>query len=74
MMKTQGISLMTFTTDTHLGQEGMGEVSKYLQQEGMMHWGGIVAKREIGEGENPAHEGERAFTKYGTQRRYPYVT
>eukprot|EP00965_Chrysotila_dentata_P114212 3775440-Pleurochrysis_carterae.AAC.1 len=48
MMKAQGISLMTLTTDTHLGQEGTKKVSKYLQQEGMMG-GGIAAKREIGE-------------------------
>eukprot|EP00965_Chrysotila_dentata_P163717 5405750-Pleurochrysis_carterae.AAC.1 len=44
MMKTQGVSLMTLT-DTHLNQEGMREVSKYLQQEGL-GGGGIAAKRE----------------------------
>eukprot|EP00965_Chrysotila_dentata_P171287 5652822-Pleurochrysis_carterae.AAC.1 len=44
MMKTQGISLMTLT-DTHLSQENMMEVGKYLQQEGL-GGGGIEAKRE----------------------------
>eukprot|EP00965_Chrysotila_dentata_P200821 6180200-Pleurochrysis_carterae.AAC.1 len=34
MMKTQGVSLMTLT-DTHLSQENMTEVGKYLQQEGL---------------------------------------
>eukprot|EP00965_Chrysotila_dentata_P092512 3053034-Pleurochrysis_carterae.AAC.1 len=48
MMKTQGISLMTLT-DTHLGQEGMEEVGKFLQQEGLAG-GGIAAAREIIEG------------------------
>eukprot|EP00965_Chrysotila_dentata_P176859 5841195-Pleurochrysis_carterae.AAC.1 len=48
MMKTQGISLMTLT-DTHLGQEGMEEVGKFLQQEGLAG-GGIKAVREILEG------------------------
>eukprot|EP00965_Chrysotila_dentata_P147833 4879801-Pleurochrysis_carterae.AAC.1 len=44
MMKTQGVSLMTLT-DTHLNQEGMREVSIYLQQEGL-GGGGIAAKKE----------------------------
>eukprot|EP00965_Chrysotila_dentata_P215755 6188971-Pleurochrysis_carterae.AAC.1 len=44
MMKTHGVSLMT-VTDTHLSQEGMGEVHKYLRQEGL-GGGGIAAKRE----------------------------
>eukprot|EP00965_Chrysotila_dentata_P094346 3118977-Pleurochrysis_carterae.AAC.1 len=48
MMKTQGVSLMTLT-DTHLSQEGMGEISKFLQQEGL-GGGGIAAKREMTEG------------------------
>eukprot|EP00965_Chrysotila_dentata_P210358 6185843-Pleurochrysis_carterae.AAC.2 len=48
MMKTQGVSLMTLT-DTHLSQEGMGEVGLYLQQEGL-GGGGIAAKREMNEG------------------------
>eukprot|EP00965_Chrysotila_dentata_P149304 4930967-Pleurochrysis_carterae.AAC.1 len=43
-MKTQGVSLMTLT-DTHLSQEGMTEVGKFLQQEGL-EGGGIAAKRE----------------------------
>eukprot|EP00965_Chrysotila_dentata_P020357 674904-Pleurochrysis_carterae.AAC.1 len=47
MMKTQGVSLMTLT-DTHLSQEGMGEISKYLQQEGL-EGGGIAATREVTE-------------------------
>eukprot|EP00965_Chrysotila_dentata_P201055 6180354-Pleurochrysis_carterae.AAC.1 len=34
MMKAQGVSLMTIT-DTHLNQEGMTEVGKFLQQEGL---------------------------------------
>eukprot|EP00965_Chrysotila_dentata_P061477 2035998-Pleurochrysis_carterae.AAC.3 len=45
MMKVQGVSLMTLT-DTHLSQEGMEEVGKYLQQEGL-GGGGIAAKREV---------------------------
>eukprot|EP00965_Chrysotila_dentata_P066599 2205839-Pleurochrysis_carterae.AAC.1 len=45
MMKTQGVSLMTLT-DTHLSQEGMGEISKFLQQEGLGGMG-IAAKREM---------------------------
>eukprot|EP00965_Chrysotila_dentata_P015759 521545-Pleurochrysis_carterae.AAC.1 len=45
MMKTQGVSLMTLT-DTHLNQEGMREVRKYLQQEGL-EGGGITAKKEM---------------------------
>eukprot|EP00965_Chrysotila_dentata_P013815 458502-Pleurochrysis_carterae.AAC.1 len=48
MMKTQGISLMTLT-DTHLDQEGMGEVGKFLQQEGLAG-DGIAASRELTEG------------------------
>eukprot|EP00965_Chrysotila_dentata_P257461 6212893-Pleurochrysis_carterae.AAC.2 len=44
MMKTQGISLMTLT-DTHLNQEGMRDVGKFLQQEGL-GGGGITARRE----------------------------
>eukprot|EP00965_Chrysotila_dentata_P237084 6201679-Pleurochrysis_carterae.AAC.1 len=48
MMKTQGISLITLT-DTHLSQEGMGEISKFLQQEGL-GGGGIAAKREMMKG------------------------
>eukprot|EP00965_Chrysotila_dentata_P209296 6185210-Pleurochrysis_carterae.AAC.5 len=34
MMKTQGVSLMTLT-DTHLSQEGINDVGKFLQQEGL---------------------------------------
>eukprot|EP00965_Chrysotila_dentata_P167685 5537600-Pleurochrysis_carterae.AAC.1 len=48
MMKTQEVSLMTLT-DTHLSQEGMGDISKLLQQEGL-GGGGIAAKRERTEG------------------------
>eukprot|EP00965_Chrysotila_dentata_P061774 2045903-Pleurochrysis_carterae.AAC.1 len=33
-------------TDTHLSQEGMGEIGKYLQQEGL-EGGGIAATREM---------------------------
>eukprot|EP00965_Chrysotila_dentata_P004564 148340-Pleurochrysis_carterae.AAC.1 len=44
MMKTQGVSLMTLT-DTHLSQESMTEVGKFLQQEGL-EGRGIAAKRE----------------------------
>eukprot|EP00965_Chrysotila_dentata_P250258 6209347-Pleurochrysis_carterae.AAC.1 len=36
-------------TDTHLSQEGMGDISKFLQQEGL-GGGGIAAKREMMEG------------------------
>eukprot|EP00965_Chrysotila_dentata_P081354 2686616-Pleurochrysis_carterae.AAC.1 len=48
MMKTQGISLMTLT-DTHLGWEGMEEMGKFLQQEGLAGRG-IAASRELTEG------------------------
>eukprot|EP00965_Chrysotila_dentata_P128106 4236072-Pleurochrysis_carterae.AAC.1 len=45
MVKAQGVSLMTLT-DTHLSQEGMNEVCKFLQQEGL-GGGGIAAKKEM---------------------------
>eukprot|EP00965_Chrysotila_dentata_P041610 1379725-Pleurochrysis_carterae.AAC.1 len=45
MIKAQGISLMTLT-DTHLSQEGMDEVGKFLRQEGL-GGGGIAAKKEM---------------------------
>eukprot|EP00965_Chrysotila_dentata_P251837 6210305-Pleurochrysis_carterae.AAC.1 len=57
MMKTQGVSLMTLT-DTHLNQESMTEVGKYLQQEGL-EGGGIEAKRER----------QKEGTEYSARRR-----
>eukprot|EP00965_Chrysotila_dentata_P028101 934556-Pleurochrysis_carterae.AAC.3 len=45
MMKVQRISLLTLT-DTHLSQQGMTEVGKFLQQE-ELGGGGIAAKREM---------------------------
>eukprot|EP00965_Chrysotila_dentata_P061473 2035901-Pleurochrysis_carterae.AAC.2 len=57
MIKAQGISPMTLT-DTHLSREGMDDVSKYLQQEGLSG-GGIAAKKER------QHEG----TEYSARKR-----
>eukprot|EP00965_Chrysotila_dentata_P096145 3176441-Pleurochrysis_carterae.AAC.1 len=68
MMKTQWVHLMTLT-DTHLSQQGMAEVSTYLQQEGL--GGGASWPRGKRETERiPAHGERRESTVCGTLREY----